>query len=180
VGAPLTVCCAQTELSSLNQRVVEHEEALAEDVYREEYSMLEKQFALLQKEQQQLEMDARSGSRDPEEARSRLLAKAKADNARMSELKAFGEDILSEIERQKQLRDELDADMSARASGGQDASKYDELYRRDEEMTEFIDRYPAQREKEMSEQAVSCVLRPSAAAATGSSSERFAEGQEDD
>jgi hypothetical protein len=143
------------ELSSLNQRVLEHEEALAEDVYREEFVLLEKQLALIQREQAQLEKESRTAVHDPDEARTRLLSKAKADNTRMTELKAVAEDLAHEMERQRQLRDELDADISAQSGGGQEASKYDELYRRDEEMTEFIDRYPNQRAKELAEQAVS-------------------------
>lgn len=180
---PPSLPCPQAELAKLNTRIAEYDDALQADVYRDECALLQKRLDLITEAVDEAEAEA-SASSSPDEARARLLAKVRADSDKTKALGADLERAADERDRLQRLAADLDGDIAARERGGGQEAKYDELFRRDEEMTQFIDRYPELRKKEFAEQTVRgtrggvrgggcaahhrppCPARPDASAAT--------------
>ncbi|KAA0151272.1 hypothetical protein FNF27_04124 [Cafeteria roenbergensis] len=146
------VDAARAELAKLNARISEHEAALQEDVYREECALLERKLELTNAAVEEAEAELAAGG-SPDDSRARLLAKVRTDNERTKALTAALAEHTDERNRLTRLAAELDRDIAERERGGGQEAKYDELFRRDEEMTQFIDRYPEMRSKEEAEQA---------------------------
>ena len=93
-----------------------------------------------------------SSKLDPAAAREKLLARVKTDNARMQsldrELKAAEETVALK----KAAIAGLDKEAEERRGEAGDASKYEALFKKDAEMTEFIDAFPEAAAKEAAEQ----------------------------
>jgi hypothetical protein len=89
-----------------------------------------------------------------EAARGGIMTTARSLNERQRALDAELAAIEAESNRLRDLARDLDDDMARRESGEGREASYDALFRHDEEMTEFIDRFPATKEKERMEQAV--------------------------
>ena len=123
-------------------------------MYREECALLERKLELTNAAVEEAEAELAAGG-SPDDSRARLLAKVRTDNERTKALTAALAEHTDERNRLTRLAAELDRDIAERERGGGQEAKYDELFRRDEEMTQFIDRYPEMRSKEEAEQAVS-------------------------
>jgi intraflagellar transport protein 74 len=110
------------------------------------------QLALLKRERDGLDEELSNNRLDPADARERLLAKVKDDNARIlaldKELKSLEEDIAAK----KKISADLTADIEERKNDSGEREKYELLFKRDQEMTEFIDRFQETKEKELTEQ----------------------------
>lgn len=147
----------QTELERLNQQVEAAESTVRSDTLRDECALLEKRIAHLRREKAGLEEDLAAVRLGPAEARERLLAKVKADNAT---IQALDKD-LAEVEEANAARRkviaEVNAEIDERRNGGNgngansESAKYELLFKRDQEMTEFIDRFPDMKGKEVAE-----------------------------
>jgi hypothetical protein len=142
------------------------------------------QLAHLRRERSSLEEEMGATRLDPAEARERLLAKVKEDNARIQALDAQLRAANEELGKKKKARGrgqglgpgwgwaarwgkgagctptrhpphasqisaELTTDLEERRGEAGDAAKYDLLFKRDQEMTEFIDRFHEMRDKEV-------------------------------
>jgi len=142
----------QGELEQVNSLVAESEEALKRDRVRDEYASGEKRLSLLQAELTGLQDELATSRLDPSAAREKLLLKVKGENARMQ---AIDREMRAEEEAHESRRRtiaELDKEIEERKGEAGDTAKYEALFKRDAEMTEFIDRMPEVRDKEIAEQ----------------------------
>ncbi len=128
------------------------EEFLRRDRVRDEFTSFEKRVATLSKEHAALQEELASSKLDPAAAREKLLARVKTDNARMQsldrEIKAAEETVAAK----KAAVAGLDREAEERRGEAGDAAKYEALFKKDAEMTEFIDAFPEAAAKEATEQ----------------------------
>lgn len=79
---------------------------------------------------------------EPDEMQQRMLAKVRADNAAASQMDDRIRMLREETQKQEQALSDLNADLTERNNGGQnEKDKYEKLYQRDREITEFIDKF---------------------------------------
>lgn len=143
---------AQNELENINAQIEHAEVQLKQDRIRDEYALLEKRFNHLRKERVGLEEELANSRLDPAEARERLLAKVKEDNARVQTLDKQIKATEELIHQRKKAITDITVEIEERRGEAGDSAKYEMLFKRDQEMTEFIDRFPEMREREVSEQ----------------------------
>jgi hypothetical protein len=75
----------------------------------------------------------------PDEMQKRMLAKVRADNAQAQAAEEKVRQVKEELRRTEAAAAELKADLDERAAGGSsEKDKYEKLYARDREMSEFI------------------------------------------
>ncbi len=146
------VATLQAELEAVSQRIHEAEDELARDKFRDEYVKLERRMEALQREAQQLEEEKGETRLDPGEARARLLMKVKNNSAAIQELRTAIQSAQEEVEKKQRVVAELDADIRDRQSGASGEDKFEALFKRDQEMTEFLDRLPQTLGKEEEDQ----------------------------
>lgn len=137
----------------MNARINEMEEALRRDPHRDEFARLHKHYGRVDKERHQLREEVRQTELDPAKAREQLLAKAREDNARLLELTDTLKEVQDDIDRKKQVANDLAVDMEERRGEAGDKHKYEVLYQRDEEMTAFIDAFPETKAEQLREQS---------------------------
>lgn len=145
------------ELEMLVHAIHQKEAELSTDRYREEYDMLERKARKLQKEKEAAQEEARTAMMDPSEARAVLLAKVKDDKAKMETIEKVIQVEDDERQELKKTLAELKNDLEERTNGaGKDgndpAQKYEMLYQRDQEMTVFLEAFPAKKEEEIKAQ----------------------------
>jgi len=143
----------QRELEELNASIHELEEQLRRDPWRDEYARLEKAHARVSKELEAAREEAAEASMDPAEARERLLRKVKDDTASMQRVDREVEEAKGEVRRLEKTAADLATDMEERKGEAGESHKYEVLYQRDQEMSEFIERFPETREKEWAAKA---------------------------
>ena len=142
----------QGELEAVSAAVEEAEAALRREKGRDEHAAGEKRLALLSAELASLQDELATSKLDPTAAREKLLAKVKGENARMQ---AIDRQVKGEEEGLAAGRvalGELEREIEERRGEAGDSAKYEALFKRDAEMTEFIDRWPEHREREAGEQ----------------------------
>lgn len=142
----------QAELERLNADIDEVEQQLRRDPYRDEYARLEKMLTRVEREREQLEEEAAQTSLDPAEARAKLLEKAREDNARLVQLAERLQDVQDTISRRRSTLQDLAQDMEERKGEAGDTKKYEVLYQRDREMTEFIENFEETKTRAQQEQ----------------------------
>ena len=142
----------QAELEAVNAQVSAAEEALRRDRVRDDYGVAEKRLASLAGELAALQEELSTSQLDPAAAREKLLARVKADNARMQavEKQLRGEE--EGLAAKRAALAELEREVEERRSEAGDSAKYEALFKRDAEMTEFIDRFGEAREREVAAQ----------------------------
>jgi intraflagellar transport protein 74 len=151
LGAEMNIL--QTQLEQLNAQVEASEAALKRDRVRDEYAILEKRVAYLKREKASLDEEMAATRLDPAQARERLLAKVKEDNVRMQVVDKELKQLEEENAARRKTIAELKADTDERRGEAGDSAKYELLFKRDQEMTEFIDRFDEMKDKEVSESA---------------------------
>lgn len=145
---------AQIEQMKVQIRSLEDE--IQNNTFRNEFADRNKKFNRLKKETGNLEMDLESMLMDPAEARQKLLAKVKNTNQEVKELKLQCEVVIKENDSLRSNLEGLTRDIEDRKGDGADNSKkYEVLFKRDKEMTDFIDKFPEEKKKEEESQAAS-------------------------
>ena len=142
----------QAELEQLNAQVEHAEAELRRDRVRDEFAATEKRVSLLWRERTMLEEELGATRLDPAEAREKLLAKVKEDNARIQQLDRQLKAAEEAGAAKRRALAEVAAESEERRGEAGDNAKYEMLFRRDLEMTEFIDRFPEVKDKEVLEQ----------------------------
>jgi intraflagellar transport protein 74 len=142
----------QSELEQLNAQIEHAEADLRRDRVRDEFAATEKRAAMLWREKAQLEEELGATRLDPAEARDKLLAKVKEDNARLQQLDRQLKEAEAAAAGRRRAVAEVTAESEERRGEAGDNAKYEMLFRRDLEMTEFIDRFPEVKDKEVLEQ----------------------------
>ena len=142
----------QGELEQVNGAVEAAEEALRRERTRDEYAAGEKRLALLDSELASLQDELATSRLDPRAAREKLLEKVKGENARMQTIDRQVREEEEGAAAGRRALAELDREIEERRGEAGDSAKYEALFKRDAEMTEFIDRFPEHREREAGEQ----------------------------
>jgi len=142
----------QAELEQLNAQVEHAEAELRRDRVRDEFAATEKRAALLWRERAQLEEELGATRLDPAEARDKLLAKVKDDKERLGQLERELKAAEEAAAARRRALAEVEAESKERSGEAGDNAKYEVLFKRDLEMTEFIDRFPEAKDKEAMEQ----------------------------
>ncbi|CAM9723209.1 unnamed protein product [Ascophyllum nodosum] len=149
------VISKQEEVEKLSARIGEHEARAQGEgaALRGEYQMAEKAVGALRRERERLLEDLDISKMSPKEARERLLSKAKADQERFKQLEARSAETKVDLERMKQRLEDLDSDMKTDSKEEVSQNKLEVLQKRDQEMTEFIDKFDSTREETLNDQA---------------------------
>ena len=141
----------ENHLQQLNAEL-DHTEAKArQDTYRDEYERLSKNVRKKQREKAELEKEREASRMDPEQARAMMLEKVKSDKERLDQLDKSLKNVENENVKNKKSLAELQTDLTERKGTG-DSQKYDVLFKRDEEMTGFIDKFASTKETELGDQ----------------------------
>ena len=142
----------QHELEQMNKQIHFHEGQLQEDRYRDEHHKLERMKVRLTEERESLKEEEEASKLDPAEAREKLLAKVKASNAKIASLDTHVRALTQENKEYRNSLHDLENELEARNNGQNDKQKYEVLFQRDQDMTQYIDKFPATRQKELDAQ----------------------------
>ena len=103
----------------------------------------------LTEERQSLIEEEEASHLDPETAREKLLAKVKATNAKISKLDDHVKALKSENKGLRGSLSDLEQELEAWNNGENTQKKYETLFQRDQDMTQYIDKFPATKKKEL-------------------------------
>lgn len=141
------------ELDQMDSQIAGMEGALRKDRTRDEYSRLMKDLRKLTKEKSHVEVEAKAATMDPAEARKAMLAKVKEDTAKMNALKEKTARQREANEGAQKQISGLVSDINERLKEAGDSQKYEVLFQRDKEMSDFIDGFHAKKKQQLAEQA---------------------------
>jgi len=114
------------------------------NTFNQDYHTLETQAVKLHKQMQGLMEELEMSKLEPDEMQKRMLAKVRSDNSMAQQVDERVRQTKEEFRRVTQTVAELTADLAERNNGGNsEKDKYEKLYARDREMTEFIDKFDA-------------------------------------
>ncbi|CAE7438925.1 IFT74 [Symbiodinium sp. KB8] len=138
----------QGQLEQLNSAIASAEAQLSADTHREEAALLERKLEHLRRDEEELAGELDSAALDPGAARSKLLGKVKADNAAIQEMDKELRTKREALARARATAKELREDVERRSGDGGEGQKYEALFAKDQQMTQFIDSFPAAKAKE--------------------------------
>jgi intraflagellar transport protein 74 len=140
------------ELDGINQKVRAAENELNRDQLRDEYHRLVNQVDRLERERSTLEEEMRTTNMDPEQVRQLLLSKVKEDNAKIALLEKSLKTTNDEMSNMRRLIGDHEEQLEQRKSDEGTHQKYEVLFQRDQEMTQFIENYDETEKKGLQEQ----------------------------
>jgi len=140
------------ELDGINQKVRAAEHELNRDQLRDEYHRLVNQVDRLERERSTLEEEMRTTNMDPEQVRQLLLSKVKEDNAKIALLEKSLKTTNDEMSNMRRLIGDHEEQLEQRKSDEGTHQKYEVLFQRDQEMTQFIENYDETEKKGLQEQ----------------------------
>jgi len=148
-------------LNEINNRCEELGQNLgSKEPMNDTYNILEKKVLKLKKEQDLLNFYLSLTEMDSKEAHATLLKKFKGDQKTVSELDTNIRLMFDEITRRKKHLMDLNKDITDRQSNDRqstnnatsEAQKYEVLYKRDQEMSDFIDKFHVTKEQVLKDQ----------------------------
>lgn len=139
----------QNELEQMNKQILYLEQQLQEDRYREEHHRLTKMRERLTEERQTLIEEEEASHLDPATAREKLLGKVKQTNAKIATLDEHLKALTGENKTLRSTKADLEQEMEAKNNGENTQKKYETLFQRDQDMTQYIDKFPATKQKEL-------------------------------
>jgi len=141
----------RNQLEDINATLAQAEARLRMDHNKQKYIQLKEQTEDLERKKGDLEIQTNENNLSFPEARDRLLAKVKEDNSviqntekRIREVRKMQENY------EKQIREMSNTDNDDK-NAEQDKQKYEILYQRDKEMSEFIDNFESMRNNELNQ-----------------------------
>ncbi|CAK72779.1 unnamed protein product (macronuclear) [Paramecium tetraurelia] len=134
----------KAELEELNARMQNADNRLRMDAQKLKGQMLKEQINEMDSKKNDLE----SNLTFPE-ARDRLLNKIKDDNAFIQNSEKRVREIRRNIENYEKRLRELQTELEDKKSQEQDKQKYEILYQRDQEMTDYINNFDKTRQQEL-------------------------------
>jgi len=148
------VMSQRSEIEMIKSKIQHLEMEVEKDKYRQLAVDLTKQVDELRKESEQLEDTARTCRMDPEEARTILLTKLKTAQERKKTVEDQIDDIERDNSKTRKAVMDITADLNERKSdkGRDEPSKYEQLLKKDAQMTQFIEGFQATVAKEMEDQ----------------------------
>mmetsp|Transcript_13097 Transcript_13097/g.27433 ORF Transcript_13097/g.27433 Transcript_13097/m.27433 type:complete len:621 (+) Transcript_13097:93-1955(+) len=138
---------SREELDQVNQRLNALEAHLRGDILRTRSQQLLEARKEATEELERLEIEARQCSMSVPEQREILLSKVKTDNADIVAAEKRNSELKLEKERLKAQIQEVTADAQERKDDN-DQQKYEILFTKDKEMTQFIDSFDDSRKEE--------------------------------
>ena len=140
----------EQRLVQINARIRSYESDDKSNSHRKEYSNLERVYQSFKKDADSLQEELEIASMDPREAHAQFVARV---NNFKTMTKTLEEKVAAQREENAHARralDEMDSTVSQEDDG--DAAKYDLLVKRDQEMTQFMDKFDETRSAVLAEQ----------------------------
>ena len=131
----------QNDLEQMNKQIMYLENQLQEDRHREEHHRLTKMRERLAEERQSLVEEEEASHLDPATAREKLLGKVKQTNAKISKLDEHLKALTAENKNLRSTFSDLEQEMEAKNNGENTQKKYETLFQRDQDMTQYIDKF---------------------------------------
>ncbi|CAD8054404.1 unnamed protein product [Paramecium sonneborni] len=139
----------KAELEELNARMQNADNRLRMDAQKLKGQMLKEQINEMESKKNDLEVQLNEANLTFPEARDRLLNKIKDDNAFIQNSEKRVRDIRRNIENYEKRLRELQTELEDKKSQEQDKQKYEILYQRDQEMTDYINNFDKTRQQEL-------------------------------
>lgn len=139
---------ARDDLDQVNGRLNALESRLRSDVLRARYQQLGGLRKELMERLTVLEREVQQGSMSIPEQRELLLSKVKNDNSEIVATEKENSEMKLENEKLKAQIREVTADAQERKDESSDQQKYEILFTKDQEMTQFIDGFPESKNEE--------------------------------
>eukprot|EP00921_Rhytidocystis_pertsovi_P014733 GHVQ01023716.1.p1 GENE.GHVQ01023716.1~~GHVQ01023716.1.p1 ORF type:complete len:572 (-),score=88.49 GHVQ01023716.1:1508-3223(-) len=138
------------ELAESEERAQQAESRIAEDANRMEYLNLQRQMDSVKQQIDDVEEEKNKRTEEQNlsvpEQRDLLLARVRTDNQTIQETEQAVPKLEESIQRTTLRLREIEEEMGKKGNGddtgGNTAQKYDLLFSKDKEMTEFIDSFP--------------------------------------
>ena len=112
------------------------------NTFNQDFRRLEQQAMKKHKEMQALMEELEISRLEPDEMQQRMLAKVRADNTAATAMDERIKLLQEEVRKSESALADITQDLADRNNGGNsDKDKYEKLYQRDREMTEFIDQF---------------------------------------
>jgi hypothetical protein len=148
------VMSQRSEIEMIKSKIQHLEMEVEKDKYRQLAVDLTKQVDELRKESEQLEETARTCRMDPEEARTILLTKLKTAQERKKTVEDQIDDIEHENNKTRKAVMDITTNLNEQKGdkGRDEPSKYEQLLKKDAQMTQFIEGFQATVNKEMDDQ----------------------------
>merc|ERR1719271_1971597 len=136
------------DLDRVNTRLATAQGRLQADVLRMRAQQQRETLAELMERHSKLKDEADTLKLSIPEQRELLVAKVKAENAEINAAeKTFGE-LKKEIQRYKKQAQEMETDINERKGESTDQHKYEILFSKDQEMSQFIEGFDAAKKEE--------------------------------
>merc|ERR1711937_947194 len=144
---------ARMDLDRVNTRLATAQGRLQSDVLRMRAQQQRETMAELMERHSKLKEEADTLKLSIPEQRELLVAKVKAENAEINAAeKTFGE-LKKEIQRYKKQAQEMETDINERKGESTDQHKYEILFSKDQEMSQFIEGFDEAKKEEEEQMA---------------------------
>lgn len=137
----------RTMLENINQQMLQADAALRTDVLKQKAHQLREQKAALLRKKGDLEMQTNELNLSFPEARERLLNRVKSDNAEIKDLESRTAELKKASANYKKQAEEMQYEMNNTDTS--ELEKYELLYQKDRDMTEFMDKFEETKAKEL-------------------------------
>eukprot|EP00939_MAST-03C_sp_MAST-3C-sp1_P000010 g10.t1 len=139
-------------IHEMKRSVARYEDQIRKNTWRNEYLSAERQLSKSKKDLAMLEQEYESLSMDPATAREHLLEKVRWTSNAIKEADAKIEELEEANEKSERMLQELTADINNREGKSRDSKKYEVLFQRDKEMTQFIENFPGMSRQQVEDQ----------------------------
>merc|ERR1719407_276103 len=136
------------ELDRVNTRLATAEGRLRSDVLRMRSQQQREVHQELVEKQQTLKDEADTLKLSIPEQRELLLAKVKKENLEIVAAEKSFQELRDEIQRYKKQAQEMETDINERKGESTDQHKYEILFSKDQEMSQFIEGFDAAKKEE--------------------------------
>jgi len=137
-------------LEQVNQKLTQAEAKIRTDVMKQKAHYLRDQKKSLVSKKEDLEAQTNEQNLSFPEARERLLNRVKGDNADVTAAEKRIAEVKKAIENYKRQTEEMEADLREQGTD-ENIKKYEILYQKDQEMTQFIESFEPTKQAEVAQ-----------------------------
>ncbi len=137
-------------LEQVNQKLTQAEAKIRTDVMKQKAHYLRDQKKSLVSKKEDLEAQTNEQNLSFPEARERLLNRVKGDNADVTAAEKRIAEVKKAIENYKRQIEEMEADLREQGTD-ENIKKYEILYQKDQEMTQFIESFEPAKQAELAQ-----------------------------
>jgi chromosome segregation ATPase len=131
---------SESRLNDINSRIRQYESDDKANAVRKQYTALEKTLQNLKRDMEAVQEELSISSLEPKEANAKFLARVNDFKAATKELDGRGGGLKSDIESAKKLIEDLNSNVEEDSG---EAAKYELLQKRDQDMTQYMEGYEA-------------------------------------